>query len=58
MVELENVGDSLNISKSSTAVDEGLDALLGAADSLGNLVNVLGLNDSLEIIFKQLGEVV
>jgi hypothetical protein len=33
-------------------------ALLRAADGLGNLVHVLGLDDSLEVIFEKLGEVV
>ena len=40
------------------AFDQGLDALVPRADGLGDLVDVLRLDDGLEVIFKKLGEVV
>lgn len=37
---------------------QGSDGLIRALDRLGDTVDILGLDDSLEVIFKDLGEVV
>jgi hypothetical protein len=58
MVQLKNVGDLLSITEGSSALDEVANTLLGATDSLWDLVDILGLDHCLEVIFQQLGEVV
>lgn len=58
VVELENLGHLLHIVEGGTALNEGADTLLRATDGLGDLVDILGFNDGLEVIFQQLGEVV
>lgn len=58
VVELENIGHLVHVLEGSTAIDEMTDTLLRATDSLGDLVNVLGLDNSLQVVFQELGEVV
>jgi hypothetical protein len=58
VVKFENVGDLLGVSKGGSAFDEEPDALVGSLDGSGDLVHVLGLDNSLEVILQKLGEVV
>lgn len=58
MVELKNVGNLLHVAKGVAALNQSANALLRAADSLGDLINILRLDDGLEVIFQQLGEVI
>jgi len=41
-----------------SSLDQCLDALIGTPDSPGDLVHILWLDNRLQIILKQLGEVV
>lgn len=55
----ENIEDLVEIVERQAALNQGLDALVGArTEGLGDLVDILGFDNSLEIILKQLGEVV
>lgn len=58
MVQFQNISNLLHISEGGPARDQMADALLGSTNSLGDLIHVLGLNDGLEIILEELGEVV
>lgn len=58
MVELEDIGDLLGSLQGVSALDKMADTSVGATDSLGNLINVLRLDNSLEIVLQKLGEVV
>jgi len=48
----------IQVPHGAAALDQGLDALVGGADGLGDLVDVLRLDDGLEVVLEQLGEVV
>ena len=50
MIELEHIGDFLEVSECGTTLKKSLDRLDGAANGSGNLVNILGLDDSLEVV--------
>jgi hypothetical protein len=58
MVKLEDIGDLLGSLQGVSALDKMADTSVGATDSLGNLINVLRLDNSLEIVLQKLGEVV
>lgn len=58
VVQLQNPGHILSVSKGGTALDKMANALVRATDSLGDLIDILGLDDSLEIVLQELGEVV
>lgn len=58
MLKLKGLEDLFGIFERGAALDQVTHALVGAAHSLGDLVNVLRLDDRLEVILKQLGEVV
>jgi hypothetical protein len=58
VVELEDLGDVLGVAQGVSALEEGANTLVGSTDSLGDLVDVLGLDDGLEVILQELGEVV
>lgn len=58
VVQLQSLGDLIGVAKGSPAVDEMTDRLVGAPDSLGDLIHILRLNDGFEIVFEQLREVV
>lgn len=58
VVQLQNPGHFLSVSKSGTALDKMADAFLWATDSLGDLIDILGLDNSLEVVLQELGEVV
>lgn len=58
VVQLQNPGHFLGVSKGGTALDKVANALLRATDSLGNLIDILGLDNSLKIILQELSEVV
>lgn len=58
VVEFKHLTNFLHVAERGTARKQSLDALLGAANGLGDLVDILGLDDGLEVIFQQLGEVV
>lgn len=58
MIKLEDVGNILHVAQRCTALDQVSHALVGSPDSLGDLVDVLGLDDSLEVVFQELGKVV
>ena len=48
----------VQVAQRVAAFNQGLDALVGGADSLGNLIHLLRLDNGLEIILEQFGEVV
>ena len=54
----EGIENLIQVLHAGTCLDEGLDALVAAADGARNLVNILRLDDGLEVILEQLGEVV
>lgn len=58
VVQLQDIGDLLHVAQRGTALDQESHALVGAPDSLGDLVHILGLDDGLEVILQKLGEVV
>lgn len=58
VVQLENVADLFHVAQRGSALEEEANALVGASDSPGDLVDILGLNHGLEVIFQELGEVV
>ena len=58
VVQLQDIGDLFHVAQRGTALDQESHALLGAPDSLGDLVHILGLDDGLEVILQKLGEVV
>lgn len=54
----QSVKHLIKILHRDTALDQCLDALVGGADGPGDLIDVLRLDDGLEVILKQLSEVV
>lgn len=54
----KGVEDLVEVVEGAAALNEELDALVGSADGLGNLIDVLGLDNSLQVILEELGEVV
>jgi hypothetical protein len=54
----QGVEHLVEIAQREAAFNQGLDTLVGGADGLGDLVDVLRLDDGLEIVLEQLGEVV
>ncbi len=54
----QGVNNLVQVVQGKPALDQSLDALVGGADGLGNLVDVLRLDDGLEIILEKLREVV
>lgn len=58
VVQLENIGNLLRISKRGTTLDKESDSLVGTPDRSGDLVDILRLDNCLEVIFEKLGEVV
>lgn len=58
MVELKDVANVLHVAQGCSALDQVSHTLVGPPDSLGDLINVLRLDNSLEVIFQKLGEVV
>lgn len=58
MVQLQDIGNLLGVAKRGATLNQVADALFGATDSLRDLIDVLGLDDCLEVVFEELGEVV
>jgi hypothetical protein len=58
VVQLQDAGHFLGVAKCGSALEEISDALLRATDSLGNLIDILRLDNSLEVVLQELGEVV
>ena len=58
VLQLQGLCDLVGIAERSAAVDEVANLLVCAADSLGDLVDVLGLDNSLEVVLEELGEVI
>lgn len=58
VVKLEDLGDLLGVVERGTALDQVADALLRATDGLGDLIDILWLDNGLEVILQKLGEVV
>jgi hypothetical protein len=58
VAQLQSVEHLVQVAHRDAAFNQGLDALVSGTDSLGNLVDVLRLDDGLEVILEQLGEVV
>lgn len=50
VVELEDLGNLLRVVERGTAFDEVTDALLRATDGLGDLIDILRLYNSLQVI--------
>lgn len=48
----------VQVTESVAALEQELDRSIGTTNSLGDLVNVLGLDDGLQVILQKLGEVV
>ena len=54
----KNFADLFEIVHLRAALDEMANCFVGALDRFGDLVNILRLDDSLEIVLQDLGEVV
>ena len=54
----KGIENLVEVIEGAAALNEELDALIGGADGLGDLVDVLGLDNSLQVILEKLGEVV
>lgn len=54
----QDVQNVVQVIQLSTGLDERTDVLDGSLDGLRNLINVLRLNNSLQVVFQDLGEVV
>lgn len=58
VVELKNITNLLEVTELRSAGNKSLDCLIWGSDGSWDLIDILRLDDSLEIIFKKLGEVV
>lgn len=58
MAKLKGLDDLLGVAQRSTAFEEKADALIGTSHGLGDLIDILGLDNGLEVIFQKLGEIV
>ncbi len=58
VVELKNVTNLLEVIHLGSALDQGLDTLVCCANGLWNLVDILRFDNSLQIVLKELCEVV
>jgi hypothetical protein len=58
LVEFENVHDMLHIAHLALLLDQRLDCLEGTFDSSRQLIHILWLDHSLEVVLEHLGEVV
>lgn len=58
VAQLQGVENSVKVVQAESPFNKSFDALVSRADSLRNLINILGLDYSLQIILQQLGEVV
>ena len=58
MFHTKHIHDLLHIIQLDTSLDEILHALDGTLDGAGNLIDVLRLDDSLQVVLQDLGEVV
>lgn len=58
VLQLQSAQDFVKIVEGSTALKKKLDALLGSTNGLGDLVHILRLDNSLQVILKELGEIV
>lgn len=56
--KLELVDHVVEVVHLRAGANELADSPLGPLDGLGNLVDILGLDDGLEVVFEDLGEVV
>jgi len=54
----EGVQDLVQVVHGLAALNQELDSLVGSADRLGDLVDVLGLDDGPQVILQNLGKVV
>jgi hypothetical protein len=54
----KHIHDLLHVVQLVTSLDEILDALDGTLDGAGNLIDILRLDNSLQVVFQDLGEVV
>ena len=54
----EGIANLLQVIHRRAGADEVLDGPVGAPDGLGNLVDILGLDDGPEVILEKLREVV
>lgn len=54
----EHIHDLLHVVQLDTSRDEILHALDGALDGAGNLINILGLDNSLQVVLQDLGEII
>lgn len=54
----EHIHDLLHVVQLDTSLDEVLHTLDGALDGAGNLIDILRLDDSLQVVLQDLGEVV
>jgi hypothetical protein len=57
-IHTEHIHDLLHVVQLDTGLDDVLDTLNGALDSAGNLIDILRLDNSLQVILQDLGEVV
>jgi hypothetical protein len=58
LAQLQNIHNLFHVVKRGTSPDQVLDTLDGALHSTGNLINILRLDDSLQVVLQHLGEVV
>lgn len=58
MVQLQSLDHLLGVAQCGTAPEQVANALLRAANSLGDLIDILGLDNSLEVVLEKLGKVV
>lgn len=58
ILRTKSVENLVEVVQRAAALEEELDALVGRADRPGDLVNILGLDNSLEVVLQKLGEVV
>lgn len=54
----KGVENLVEVIEGTAALNKELDALIRGADGLGDLVDVLGLDNSLQVVLEELGEVV
>jgi hypothetical protein len=54
----KHIHDLIHVVELGTALDETLDLLHRTLDGTRNLINILGLHNSLQVILQNLGEVV
>ncbi len=54
----KGIENFIKVVQGQPALDEGLHTLVRTPDGLGNLIDILRLDHSLQVVFQQLGEII